>query len=393
MLLVRSVTGPGRARIKTVAVYRATSFNLSDPTTEDKKTINWVVESDGQSFKKFKSHGDIFRFDVPSSLIGKTIRVMPYLNSPTPRVSVVTSIIGTTSGDETSQLTPKMVRLEREGARYFAIIDEGPRFYVGSDVGYLGTRGLMNTHDSSGTSYHPEDSRDEFGFWADFIYPTAICESEGYFQRINTYDRARFTFGFFQYAAHTPNDNFVLLLRELLGFPIAKAYFPDLILIEGAIHRQTERGIVRLETADSTDALMDYLNPSKDVVDEVEVINAAKFIHWSQNDSQHRHLQVTFTIDSMKKKMNSYSKRYGLHGVADKICLVIADIRHQGRAKSRHIISALESDDALGNLLRIGEGTFDDRIDTLRSEIERGEREGNLDKYKYDQIKEDFVLI
>lgn len=88
----------------------------------------------------------------------------------------------------------------------------------------------MNTNDTIGQPYYPDNYRDSYGFWADFIYPTALCESQGYFQRINTYDRARFTFGFFQHAVHEPNDNFVLLLRKLLSLPAAQTYFPDLIL-------------------------------------------------------------------------------------------------------------------------------------------------------------------
>jgi hypothetical protein len=286
-----------------------------------------------------------------------------------------------------------VVSLEREGQRYFASIDGSPRFFVGSDVHYLGQRGLMNTSDTAGMPYNPDEYRDRFGFWADFIYPTALCESEGYFQRLNTYDRARFTFGFFQHAAHTPGDNFILLLRQLLALPLAAAYFPELTLHQGTVHRSTDQGLVQLETDSSTEALMQYLNPNRDVVDEREVIHAAKFIHWSLSDPAHRDLQVALTIAQQKKKLAQYAQRYRLDGVVDAVCLVVADIRHQGRAKSNHLIEALASQDALGNLLRLGEDGFAERIRTLRAAITAGVGDSILGMRRYDAASNDFVLL
>ena len=94
--------------------------------------------------------------------------------------------------------------------------------------------------------------------------------------------------------------------------------------------------------------------------------------------TKHRDTQVDLTVSQMKKKMASYHRRYGLHGVVDTICLVITDIRHQGRAQSSTIISALQSDDPLRRLLRIGEDGFPHRIETLREAIHDGELEGIL---------------
>jgi hypothetical protein len=181
--------------------------------------------------------------------------------------------------------------------------------------------------------------------------------------------------------------------RQLLELPLATAYFPELTLHDGAVHRLTDQGLVRLETADSTEGLMDYLNPNRDVVDEREVINAAKFVHWSLNDVAHRDLQVAFTISQQKKKLAQYNQLYSLEGVVDTACLVVADIRHQGWAKSRHIIEALESHDALGNLLQIGEDHFPERIRTLRAALEAGQDEGMLGRRTYASASNDFVLI
>jgi hypothetical protein len=398
-LLVRSVSGPARSRVGEIATYRATSYNLPDPTQEETAGINWDVESGGATIAEFPAAGDRLDLEIAPELSGRTIRVRPFRNVPTNRVSVVTSVEPLAEVPDGVAIeghvppTTKVVSLEREGPRYFARIDHGPRFFVGSDVRFQGNRGLMNTSDVSGVPYRPADYRGRFGFWADFIYPTALCESGAFFQRLNTYDRARFTFGFFQLAAHTPNDNFVLFLRQLLTLPLASAYFPDLALHQGAVHRATAQGLVRLETDASTEALMDYLNPSRGVVDEREVINAAKFIHWSLNDPAFRDLQVTFTISQQKKRLAQYDRLYRLHGLVDTVCLAVADIRHQGRARSSHIIEALASQDALNNLLLIGEDAFRERLRTLRAALAAGEEEGTLGVRRYDAASNDFVLL
>jgi hypothetical protein len=395
-LLVRAVSGPARIRVGEIATYKATEYNLPDPTPAEKASIHWNVVSGDQTIAEARAVGEIFDLPIAAEFSGKTIRVRPFRNSPTDQVSVVTSVdaVPTPIAPEgPAPRVPKVVSLMREGQRYFATIDGSAPFFVGSDVRYINHRGLMNTSDTSGTPYQPAEYRGRFGFWADFIYPTALCESQGYYQRLNTYDAARFTFGFFQHAAHTPNDNFILLLRQLLTLPLAATYFPELTLHQEAVHRITDQGLVRLETPSSTEPLMQYLNPSRDLVDEREVIHAAKLVHWSLHDPAHRDVQVAFSIAQQKKKMAQYDQRYHLDGVVDTVCLVVADIRHQGRAKSNHIIEALASQDALGNLLQIGEDGFAERIKTLRSAITTGVAEGMLGKRRYDAATSDFVPV
>ena len=96
MLLVRTVSGPDQAVAGTVAVYRATSFNMSNPPPEEKQQINWVITSDGQTVDKFNAEGDTLNFRIPASLAGNTIQVMPFRNSPTLVVSVSTRIVNAT---------------------------------------------------------------------------------------------------------------------------------------------------------------------------------------------------------------------------------------------------------------------------------------------------------
>jgi hypothetical protein len=110
--------------------------------------------------------------------------------------------------------------------------------------------------------------------------PTAIAEG-ALFHTLNTYDSAHFTFTFLQYAAHVPNGDFVVFLRALLKLPIASEYFSDLILDNNRICRITDNGIMALESDTSTSPLLDYLNPSVREIEDTEIIQSAKFVHWA----------------------------------------------------------------------------------------------------------------
>jgi hypothetical protein len=187
---------------------------------------------------------------------------------------------------------PAKVSMNSEGSNWFAKIDLGSRFFVGRRVRYLGRFGLTNIYRRSGPVYRPQDYESEFDHWAWMLYPTTLAESQGYFNCINTYDRARFTFGFYQMAAHTPNSNFVVLLRHLLELESASYYFPDLSVENGQIFRVGGEDRGPLETPETTKELMDYLNPSGSEVEVVEVIQSAKLIHWATNDMEHQRVQV-----------------------------------------------------------------------------------------------------
>jgi hypothetical protein len=105
------------------------------------------------------------------------------------------------------------------------------------------------------------------------MWPTIVAESAGgHHLLVNTYDRARFTFGFYQLAAHTPDDNLILLFRELLKLQNAATYFPDLTLQSNRVHRIAGGQSHSLETVTSVHrpngklekqilGFMAYLNP------------------------------------------------------------------------------------------------------------------------------------
>lgn len=93
MLLVRDVTGPSQVVAGTTATYRVTSFNIAAPPADEVSQINWRIESGGESVAEFPSAGGVLEFDVPASLVGHTITVMPFRNSPTRVVSVVSRVL------------------------------------------------------------------------------------------------------------------------------------------------------------------------------------------------------------------------------------------------------------------------------------------------------------
>lgn len=276
-----------------------------------------------------------------------------------------------------------------EGNKYYGRID-GVRFFIGSRVSYEGGKGLMNVSGTAAQKYDRSVYRATFGFWADFIHPTAMAEGALY-HTLNTYDSAHFTFSFLQYAAHVPNGDFVVYLRALLKLPLAEEYFPDLTLQDNRVCRVADNGVVALESDASTSPLLDYLNPSLKELEDTEVIQAAKFVHWAQNDPAHRQTQIEVGIAHFKQKMASYAKQYELNGAQDTICLVIADIRHQGRAKSPVIAAALQSSNPLNALLNIGEPKYHERLVVLRREIKALTNDGTFGTLKYSTAKGDFI--
>lgn len=277
-----------------------------------------------------------------------------------------------------------------QGNKYFGEIDGEKRFFIGNRVSYEGGKGLMNISGTSEQKYNRNVYRDHFGFWADFIHPTAMAEGALY-HTLNTYDSAHFTFSFLQFAAHVPNGDFVVYLRALLKLPLAQEYFPDLTLQNNRVCRVSDGSVVALESDTSTALLLDYLNPSLKELEDTEIIQAAKFVHWAQNDPAHREVQIKIGISKFKEKMASHAKQYSLDGADDTICLVVADIRHQGRARSPEIVAALQSSNPLNELLNIGEPKYHERLVVLRREVKSLINDGTYGIRKYSTANRDFV--
>ena len=293
---------------------------------------------------------------------------------------------------------PKLVTITQAGNRYLATVDGGPSFEVGQRVTYAGRDG--QTVGLSGClgaldKYNPADFAAQFGVWAYFIAPTAMCESNGHFATLNSYDIASFTWSFLQFGAHVPNGDFITFFRKLLTDPGAVDYFPDLVLSGNRICRVEPCGMVPLESDVSTQPLMSYLNPTIQAVEEIEVVNAAKLAHWTINSPSARLLQVDAGVALFRANMKAYAQRYGLDGTADFVCLVIADIRHQGRGSSADILQALatggDQQKAYNNLIQIGNHLYAGRCGTLDAAVKAFIQDGKLGTCKYSIGKADFV--
>ena len=389
MLLVRDVEGPARMRAGEKATFRVTRFNREDPPAAEAARVSWLVKTEGgTALTNVRAAGPAWSVIVPESWAGETIFVMPYMNSATRLISVRTEVAARTAAPSP---VPVQVAIEQEGRRYYASVNGEPRFYVGTDVRYGSRRGLMNSQNPYGPRYVPEAHLEAFGFWAVCLWPTIQCESRGAFNCINTYDRARFTYGHMQFAAHTPDANFVRLLRELLALPTAGTHFPDLQLHDGRVHRRTDQGLVRLEDGESTSPLQDYLNPGSDRVDEREVEVAARFMDWCARDRAVAESLVGFSVRDQQAKLRWHARKLPLEGLSDKLCIVVLDILHQGRASYRTIRSALREGDPFDALLSIGLGSYRERISTLRAGILDLERRGLVGERVYSGEAGDFV--
>lgn len=256
----------------------------------------------------------------------------------------------------------------REGRDYWAAANGGPRFYVGRRVSYEGRVGLYNVFPGSPLQkldYDPKNYLERFGFWARFLNPTAGCEGRN-FLTLNSYDRAAFTFGFGQFAAHVPDGDFVRWLHAMLALPEAGDYFPELSLAHGRV-QHAELG--PLETPGSTAALMGWLNPSSSQVDDAEVATAARLIHWTANHRPARLAQIAQMIASFRGYLGQADRRGLIDGRSAAECCVIADLLHHGRGGRvvwTSIAKALAAPDPLERLVAIGGNQWAERKATLR---------------------------
>lgn len=287
-----------------------------------------------------------------------------------------------------------LFKIIRTGNDFYCSADGEPQYFVGRRVPYQGNIGLYNIFGGSKLEkllYSASNYTGNFGFWAEFIEPTALCEGRS-FLTLNTYDRAAFTFGFAQFAAHVPDGDFITYFRTILGLTGASDYFPNLGLVSGRIHRTGEPGgPVPLESATSTAPLMRYLNPTLDEVEDSEVIAAAKLIRLTSKSRPAREAQVEQMISTFRGLLKRADGRVGLDSKPADQCCVVADILHQGRGGRMTwplIQAALRASKPLEELLAIGEHKYASRIATLRAALKA--RPGFSSK-KWSSASNDFV--
>lgn len=244
-----------------------------------------------------------------------------------------------------------------------------------------------------GPSYDPKDYLKTIDHWAYLLDVTAFCESKNRFNLINTYDRARFTYGFYQLAAHTPRDNLILFFRAALLDAEFQKLFPDLKLMGGKVFRVAQDGTSTDLEEEFYDAateemqikrFMTYLNPERTLVDEQEVLQAARLVWWANTSSAGRDIQVNVASSILQRKFSQrYTSWYDLDGKSDVICAIVADIHHQGRGSKSAVRNALAANNKVAALLKIGKEKHPERVKSLSERIKQWTDSGKMGKKKY----------
>jgi len=324
---------------------------------------------------------------------------------------------GAEDAPETERFSVPVHRETRDNGKFrwvFADPVDGSRRYARGEAQIKGSRfkGLAR-----GTGFKSENAptyshtqwKPTFGHWAALIEPIGLGESKNSFSCLNSYDRAAFTFGFFQFAAHTLDDNLILLFRKLLTLPEASRYFPDLALVGGRVHRVTSSGVDTLEGSkrrhDRNDrkgdqgAFMEYLNSDMTQVDDAELRTASRLIHWACHSPDHQFAQVELAIATAKKKISRIARKVAgnganLDGRPMQQVAMAMDIVHQGRAgKSTYskIAKALNTPDPMISLRKVGRtDLYAGRIDQVANHAEKLLGKGSLGNLRYLQDSNEF---
>jgi hypothetical protein len=294
---------------------------------------------------------------------------------------------------------PLSFAFRQDGKRHFATPRGGSEIYLGRETKFGGRVGLGRAvAEYWGARFRAAD-HPAIGHWAELLELTGHCESGNRFNCVNTYDRAAFTFGFCQLAAHTPEDNLILLLRRAAVLPEAPIYLPGMFLQGGRLRWREPEGagpILDLETTGPAGgelqnlALMRHLNPDAEAVGEAERTYVARLSCWSERSAEFRQVQVEVAQAILAKKMRVYESRYGLDGRSDTVCAIVADIHHQGRAKVSAVRKALASDDPREALIQVNPSETG-RIANLRAKLAEMEAAGRLGQRRYRAASNEFL--
>lgn len=301
----------------------------------------------------------------------------------------------------------QVVDISQRGESFFARTTSGFSFMLGTTTTF--TDDMRRTGLFQGSSaikdslqfgvYQATDFTAAFGAWAYFIEPTLRAEGGGRFATLNTYDRAAFTFGAPQLAAHTPGSNFILYLRELLKLADAASHFPDLQLLKNAAGQETVHfvgGGASVDLERVTDVvrpsgkkdkqladLMKYLNSSPVAVDDAERLAAARLMNWLRVNPASKELQIKIFIEGAKGRLAGAKRNVkGFTGTDWRVALWIMDILHQGRGSYVQMSLALGSGSPLEALRKIGWPKYKGRIEEVNKAVGALEASGKLNGFK-----------
>ncbi len=292
------------------------------------------------------------------------------------------------------------------GKLFKARTSSGFEFVIGSStsftddmnrVGLFQGSSAINDSMKFGT-YDAADFTAAFGQWAHFIEPTLTAEGGARFATLNTYDRAAFTFGAPQLAAHTPNENFIVYLRQLLELPDADKHFPELSLRDNGSGKRTvhlakggsfedlEKAIEVVRPNGKKEVqlprLMTFLNASPTKIDEAELSAAARLMNWLRLDPKAKELQINVFIGHAKDRLaRAKTKVSGFDGADWRKALWIMDIMHQGRGDFAQMSNAMKSGNPGASLKMIGAGKFAGRIKSVASAMDKLEASGVMNGF------------
>jgi hypothetical protein len=396
--------------MKIVFVTDKSNVDLAARTMRNVPMKHVGIFSDGQVYHYSNSQDKVIR-QTPTAFLARfqgfyggsqglffgtfppTARVPDPETETTPAASTVTA---TDAGPTGPEPTIRKVTVSASAGKfdYFAKLPGVAEYYVARSTDYLSRRGLMQPMSKLyGPRYTIPAFTGEYGTVAGMLGVISAGESSGYFNRLNTYDRAAFTLGFFQLAAHTPNDNLILLFRRAAsGNSTFQALFPDLKLVDGVLHRDLGTHTLSLEkqyprpghpTEMNLKDFMTYLNADGVSVDDTELSTSARLIHLANSDEAFNQLQVNVAAQiTMRKLRNIYSVWYSLDGVSDLICTAIADIHHQGRGTRIEVKNALSSASTVQGkvsaLCKVGKADHPERCATLKQALAKAEADGHL---------------
>jgi hypothetical protein len=295
------------------------------------------------------------------------------------------------------------IRTVSSGGRtdYYATLPGVAEYYVAQSTKYGSYRGLFQPGTKlNGPQYDINRFTSTYETVAGMLGVIAAGESGSYFNRLNSYDRAAFTFGFFQLAAHTPRDNLILLFRRLAAENATfQSLFPDLKVVNGELHQVVSTHTVSLEKEYPRPGhpgekilkdFMTYLNADGASIDDTELSTAARLVHLTNTDDDANKLQVNQAADiTMRKLRTAYSVWYNLDGMSDLICTAIADIHHQGRGTKTEVRDALGAGSTVQKkvdaLCKIGEAEYGSRCATLKRALAQAQRDGQLGVSVFDK--------
>ena len=231
------------------------------------------------------------------------------------------------------------------------------------------------------------------GHWAYLLDVTGYCESRNRFNLVNTYDRARFSYGFYQLSADTPRDNLIILFRGALLNEEFQKLFPSLELRGGKVSCVGADGkVVDLEEhvydakrkEYTLKHFMSYLNPGRGTIEREEVLNAARLVWWANESEQCAQLQVATANELIRKKFSErYVEWYELDGELDIVCAIIADIHHHGRGTKKDVLDALSADEVEEALLEVGAEEHPQRVAMLKERLDEWRDAGSMGEKRY----------